>query len=265
MKKGRIDAPIFHLRAHGVTDQGPTRRTNEDRFVIEHDLGLFVLADGMGGHHGGEIAARVAVEAIVECVRRPDGFGPGSEPPSPGRSSSSQPGQLLRSAVRLANERILERASGSVELTGMGTTVVAALIRVGILTVAHVGDSRAYLYKDERLRSLTRDDSWVAAILAENPDADPAAFRHHPMRNVLTSVVGSRAEAEVHVAEQSLFGGEWVVLTTDGVHSVVEDAQLERLLAEGHPPAEVASRIVQAALVHGSSDNCTAVVIQVVQ
>jgi protein phosphatase len=144
----------------------------------------------------------------------------------------------------------------------MGTTVVAALFRKRTLSLVHVGDSRGYLLVDHRLRQLTRDDSWVVAMLDRDPEADPKLLRHHPMRNALTNVVGGGSVPQVHFDEQALQHGAVVALTTDGVHGVLEAGVIERLLCEGADVEQMAENLVKAALAGGSRDNCSAVVAQ---
>jgi protein phosphatase len=147
------------------------------------------------------------------------------------------------------------------EYAGMGTTIVCALVAGGRLAVGHVGDSRLYLCSDGGLRQLTHDDSWMARVLAEEPDTDPSLLRHHPMCHALTNVVGGRAATEVHVVEEQLAGGEVLLLSTDGVHGVLDGRTLDRLLREETVPlSDLAQRIVGTALARGSRDNCTAVV-----
>lgn len=250
------------LRASGATDQGVVRRTNEDCFAIDLEHRLCVIADGMGGHNAGEVAARLAVDSIVDCVHR--ALGP--EPLSFGFDPKiSDAVNLLRAAVQHANTRVLEEATSSDEYAGMGTTVVAALFRDHTLSLVHVGDSRAYLFAEQRLTQLTRDDSWVAAMLDRDPEANAEALRHHPMRNALTNVVGTGPVPEVHVSEQSLPDGALVVLTTDGVHGVLGAGAIERLLREGTDLGQMAENLVKEALESGSRDNCTALVAQLHQ
>ncbi len=245
------------LRAHGVTDKGPTRLINEDCFAIDDRLRLAVVADGMGGHRAGEIAARVAVETILQSVSNEEetpawafGFDP----------ALSSVGNLLRTAVHAANLRVLEASAADDEYDGMGTTVVAAMVRGDRLSVAHVGDSRLYLFAEGSLRQVTHDDSWVASVLAHDPTADPDTLRHHPMRHALTNVVGRRPPADVHVTEEILRGGAWLALTTDGVHGTLDNNWIGRLLEKGREAEDIAARLINEALAHGSRDNCTAVV-----
>ncbi|MGB7218659.1 MAG: protein phosphatase 2C domain-containing protein [Vicinamibacterales bacterium] len=244
------------LRAEGITDKGGVRSTNEDCFVVDEQLRLCVVADGMGGHNAGEVASSLAVEAIVGCIRggRPGEWPFGFDP------SFSEPANLVRTAIQLANEHVLETAGTSDEYSGMGTTIVAALFFDNRVAIGHVGDSRIYRYTSGRLQQMTHDDSWIASIMAKDPTVDPAVLKNHPMRNVLTNVLGARPRTDIHIAEEELGEGDVLLLTTDGVHGVLDDGQLERLLGEGSDPRAVAASIVLAAIGHGSRDNCTAVV-----
>jgi protein phosphatase len=259
-KKGKVKG----LRAFGATDRGRVRAVNEDCFGIEQQLQLCVVADGMGGHNAGEVAARIAVDTVTECVRGT--LFAGDSPESSGRwpygfePSLSKGGNLLRTAIHMANAQVLEASGAVEEYSGMGTTIVAALFRDGRLSIAHVGDSRLYIYDRRGLRLVTADDSWMASVLAQDPQADRAMLMQHPMRNALTNVVGARAGTEVHVTEETLKGGEVVLLTTDGVHATLDDARIEELLNGGKNLEAVAANLIAAALESGSRDNCTAVV-----
>ena len=169
-------------------------------------------------------------------------------------------GNVLRTSILLANVQILEARDSAEHYAGMGTTMVAARVVAGRLSVAHVGDSRLYLFDGQRLRQVTRDDSWVATDAGHDPKADPLLLQHHPMRNALTNVVGARPRTEVHVVEDTLAGGELLLLTTDGVHGVLDDERLERLMRDEENPGQIAEQVVAAALTRGSRDNCTAIV-----
>ena len=244
------------MQAWGISEKGAVRPTNQDRFAIDEELRLCVIADGMGGHNAGEIAAHTAVDAVVDAIRhrlRADW-------PFRVDSSLSDAGNLIRTAIHLANEQVLEEASRSSTYAGMGTTIVAAVVVDGQLSVGHVGDSRLYRLAGGRLRQLTGDDSWMASLMANDPRANVSLLEYHPMRHVLTNVVGSRRHTHVHVIEEPLTVGDRLLLTTDGVHGVLDDRRLERLLAEGTDLAAAASNIVCAAIAQGSHDNCTAVV-----
>ena len=245
------------LRAHGITDKGRVRPINEDCWAFEPSRGLCVVADGMGGHKAGEVAARIAVETIVASVIASE---PDAEWPFGFDPSLSNTGNRLRTAIQLAHLHVLETAVTSDHYAGMGTTIVASIMDGDRLSVAHAGDSRLYLLAGDRLRQLTHDDSWMASMLAQDPAADRGHYERHPMRNALTNVVGARRRAEVHVIEETLSGGELLVLTTDGVHGVLDDERLEQVLLDGKDEREMAEKLVAAALTRGSHDNCTALV-----
>ena len=245
------------LSAHGVTDKGRVRPTNEDCWAFEPSRGLCVVADGMGGHKAGEVAARLAVETIVGFLT---GESAGAGWPFGFDPSLSTSGNRLRTAIQLAHMRILETAVTSDQYSGMGTTIVASIVEGGRLSVGHAGDSRLYVLADDRLRQLTRDDSWMASMLAQDPAADLGRYDQHPMRNALTNVVGARRRTDVHVVEEDLQGGELLLLTTDGVHGVLDDGRIEQLLLDAHDVQGMATSLVAAALARGSRDNCTALV-----
>jgi len=259
------------LRAFGLTDKGRVRPVNEDCFAIQEELGLCVIADGMGGHNAGEVAAHLAVDAIVDVVRQAatsasDGPKASGEDSAIGGwpfgfdPSLSEDGNLLRTAVHVASLHVLEAAGSAHGYAGMGTTIVAARVVDGRLSVAHAGDSRLYVLGPDGLRQATTDDSWLTSKLADDPDANRAVLQHHPLCSVLTNVVGASARTHVHVGEQTLCGGELLLLSTDGVHGVLDDRRLERMMCEHTDPQTIARSVVGAALARGSRDNCTAIV-----
>jgi serine/threonine protein phosphatase PrpC len=245
------------VQAFGVSETGPVRHMNEDCFVSAEDLRLFVVADGMGGHAAGEVAARLAVESIENFIRRshettdfswPYGIDP----------TLSYEANRLKTAVNLANRRINRMAENHDDYLGMGTTVVCALVSHGQLVVAHVGDSRLYLGNDQTLTQLTEDDSWAATVLgSRNGSSAPPATRH-----VLTNVLGARPDTLVHLLERELTGNETLLLCSDGLHgSVPHDTLRDVLLSNQDLPA-VAQSLVTTALEHGSRDNVTALVVR---
>ena len=249
------------LHAFGITDKGLVRATNEDCFCVDEGLGLCVVADGMGGHNAGEVAARIAVDTVSGYVRGAASNRAGAYGPFGANPSLSHDGNLLQTAVHLANMQILEQAVSAKECSGMGTTIVAAFVRGRSLSIAHVGDSRLYLLSQGRLRQLTDDDSWTASVLAQDPGADAAMLQHHPLRHALTNVVGgAHPQTDVHITEATLEAGDVLALTTDGVHGPLDERRIEQILVEGVDAASKAGNLVAAALATGSRDNCTAVV-----
>jgi serine/threonine protein phosphatase PrpC len=167
----------------------------------------------------------------------------------------------LTTAVRLANRKVYAEGSRHAELSGMGTTVVAALVSGDRMTLASVGDSRIYRLRDGNLEQLTRDDTWLASVLGakEAEDADPA----HPLRHVLTSVVGTRDDVKPGAREEQLVAGDTFVLCSDGVHGRLDSASITEVLKGASTPPDQATRLVNEALTRGGSDNATALVIAV--
>jgi protein phosphatase len=223
--------------------------------------GLFIVADGMGGHQAGEVASHLAIEAIRAFLDAsssdrdltwPYGFNPGL----------SFNGNRLVTAIKLANRRVYQAGEEQPSYTGMGTTIVAAIIEQSQLSFCGVGDSRLYLFAGGLLTQLTHDDSWVATVLANEPGVDENTLAHHPMRHVLTNVVGARDETEVEVGERPMKDGELLLLCSDGLHGTLGDDTIQSILAEEGPVEELAERLIVAALDRNASDNVTAVLVK---
>lgn len=231
------------LAASGATHQG-RRASNEDSWLVDLDLGLLIVADGMGGHNAGEVASALAVTVIQDTIR--------------GNGVSPTPDRL-REAVLLANTHILGAASKEPNQAGMGTTVVAVLIEAGRAFYISVGDSRAYLWRDGHLAQLTRDDSWLADAL-EGDEEHSDQFGTHPLRHVLTKVVGLRTDLEVTVGECPFGDGDRFLLCTDGVHGAVPHELLATMAASERPVGDVANSVIRSAIARGSTDNVTAIV-----
>jgi PPM family protein phosphatase len=251
------------VSAHAVSDRGPVRKNNEDSCVVDHDLQVFAVADGMGGHSAGEVASRLAIDALVGFLRRTHGTSEDVSWPYGIDPSRSFDANRLRTAVHLANRRVFRAAESHDDYTGMGTTMVSVLLSGGRAVVASVGDSRAYLFADGQLTRLTRDDTWAATILAhQGAEADPAALAGHPMRHVLTNVLGAREDISSQLGEHELHGGERLLLCSDGLHGVVGDDRLQAILVAAQDEREAADQLVRAALAAGTRDNVTALVVR---
>jgi serine/threonine protein phosphatase PrpC len=246
------------IHAFAATDTGPVRKNNEDSCAVEDDLQVYVVADGMGGHSAGEVASRLAVEALVGFMRRSHEDPDVTWPYGLDRELSFH-GNRLRTAINLANRRIFRAAEGHDDYTGMGTTIVCALIADKRLVIGHVGDSRLYLLNGTSLKQLTQDDTWAAAVM---PGADAALLTQHPMRHVLTNVLGAREKTEAHVSEHELAGGETLLLCSDGLYGALGDDDLLAIMKGMSSPQEVAGRLVQAAIDGGTRDNVTALVVR---
>lgn len=249
----------MELTVGSRTDTGP-RKMNQDRLGWWPELGLFVVADGMGGHNAGEVASELAVEAIHRFIAD-SAAGADVTWPFGLEVARSIDFNRLTTAVRLANRKVYAEGSRRAELSGMGTTVVAALVSGDRVTVASVGDSRIYRLRDGSLEQLTRDDTWLASMLGEKEaeDADPA----HPLRHVLTSVVGTRDDVKPGAREEQLIPGDTFLLCSDGVHGRLDAASITEVLREAPTATDQAARLVDEALTRGGTDNATALVIAV--
>lgn len=249
------------LTAYGVTHPGRVRPNNEDALLWEVSAGLFVVADGMGGHQAGEVASKMAVDTVrsfLEASRGdhdltwPFGFDP----------ALSMNANRLVTAVRLANRKVFQAGEDKADLAGMGTTIVVALIDDGVLTFCGVGDSRIYLLSGRTLHQITHDDSWVATVLARDPEFDRSQLAQHPMRHVLTNVLGAREDTEVEVGERPLAADEQLLLCSDGLYGGLDDAALQILVTSPGTLEELGERLVAAALERGGNDNITAVLVR---
>lgn len=232
------------LAAHGVTHSG-RRPTNEDSMLVDPGLGLFVVADGMGGHNAGEIASALAVRTIRDFVADEPDVNPSA----------------MATCLRLANDEILTTAEARREYEGMGTTVVAAVAKGDRLLFGSVGDSRLYLWRRGSLTQLTQDDSWVNRVLAADAPS-VASVQEHPLRHVLTKVVGVRTDLDPSVGDCRLETGDTLILCTDGLHGTVGDAAIARTIDERTGVDAIAQKLVDQALAGGATDNVTVVVVR---
>jgi protein phosphatase len=205
------------------------------------------------------VASQLAIEALIDQVAA--SRQPGFAWPFGRDSGRDDAANELAHAVRAANARVVDAADRDPDLSGMGTTLTALAIGPGGVAIASVGDSRGYLVRDGEVRQLTHDDTWLASVLGREA-AQGAAARSHPMRHVLTSIVGTRDVQEPEVVSIEARPGDVFVLTTDGLHNVVDDETIGRLAVAGGLE-DAAARLVEAALARRTTDNATAVVIRV--
>ncbi|MFN8644409.1 MAG: protein phosphatase 2C domain-containing protein [Candidatus Binatia bacterium] len=244
------------MTAAGATDTGPVRTANEDCWHADPARGLFVVADGMGGHQAGEVASQLAVAEVVADL---SASAAESFTWPHGRHEGPRAAARIRHALHRANEAVFAAGAADPALVGMGTTLTVLLLEGASAVVGSVGDSRAYLVRGDDVTLLTHDDTWLASVLGRD-GAREAAARAHPMRHVLTSVIGARAAGEPEVVEVSTRAGDILVLASDGLHNVVDDARLGALVRD--VPAEVgARRLLDDALSRGTTDNVTVVVV----
>ncbi len=245
------------------TDPGLRRTSNEDSYSNRPDVGLFVVADGMGGHVAGEVASRVAVEAISAFIEETAGADKNRTWPFPFEPTLSLEANRLKAAFRLANRRIAAAIADSQDLRGMATTASAMLVGRTQACVAHVGDSRVYVFRNGELAQITRDHSWVEEQVRAGTMTATAA-RQHPWRNVVTRALSGGDDPEVDVVEVTPAAGERYLLCSDGLFSVVPDPRIAEVLGDARLSlGEMCDRLIEAANAAGGPDNITTLILQV--
>lgn len=248
------------IEAHGLSDVGRKRTRNEDCFLINEDLNLYVIADGMGGHSGGEFASKMAISTIEEILQ-----GITSDPEatviSGVNTDEADFGDRLRYAIEVASSRIYDRALYDSALKGMGTTTVASLFHEGYVYVANVGDSRAYLFHANKIKQVTKDHSLVSEQVRAGYISQKEV-KGHKLRNIITRSVGYQEEVEIDVQKFDLHMGDKVLLCSDGLSNMVEDRDIEKIVA-GSPIKEACKKLIDLANKNGGEDNITVLLMEV--
>jgi len=244
------------------TDVGRVRDNNEDAYRIEPSLGLYVISDGMGGEAHGELASNLAVDTIIEHCKASldDPAATSYGDPRPELSSRTN---RLAGAVYLANRRIYDAGERNLEQRGMGATVVAAWMEDMRLSLAHVGDSRAYLFRTGALEQLTADHSLVAEQVRQGL-ITPQQAESSELQNVLTRALGPHDEIGIDADEHMLIPGDTILLCTDGVSRMVTDEEIGSTLMISTSAQQAADRLIELANENGGVDNSTAIVIRMI-
>ena len=232
----------------GVTHVGRVRKNNEDAFKVERDLSLAIVADGMGGAACGEVASEITVNMIVEYVRHP------AEEDLPEE-------QVLKEAIRLANQKVYDTSQDRKDCSGMGSTVVLASWRDGKLWIANVGDSRGYLLRGGEFKQLSYDQN-LANELRMNLGLTEEQISHYPHRNVLTMAIGTTREVLVRLQEETLEPGDLVLLCSDGLYGPAGEAKIKEIISGGGDLSGMCDRLVTVALEGGGPDNITVVLLR---
>lgn len=242
---------------------GVRRPSNEDSYRARPDLGLFVVADGMGGHVAGEVASRMAVDTIEQFVAETAEATRDRTWPVPFDPTISLDANRLRTAFRLANDRLAQEMAARGELRGMATTASGVLLREGhVPVVAHVGDSRVYRWRAGRLERITVDHSWVEEQVRAGV-FDARTARIHPWRNVVTRALAGGDDLDVDVAEVPVAAGDRFLLCSDGLSSVVADERLAEVLGGERDLEAACARLVDLANSAGGPDNITVVALEI--
>jgi protein phosphatase len=239
-----------HITCAGRSDVGIIRSGNEDNYLMVPDRGIFVVADGMGGHAAGEVASEMAVRFVARELGSLKGL------------SDEQVADRMRTAIRAANGAIFQRTLTEHDKRGMGTTVTAMVLYAARFLIGQVGDSRAYLYRGGRLMQLTKDHSYVQ----EQVDAGyltPEQARSHPYSNVITRCVGANSDVMPDIYVGTVQPRDRFLLASDGLTGMLEDQQLAELFARDGLPQEQVDELIAEANRHGGLDNITAVIVRI--
>jgi protein phosphatase len=234
----------------GDTHVGVVRSGNEDNFLLDFKHGVFIVADGMGGHAAGEVASEMAVDIIAREVGSLKGL------------SDADTFERLRYAIRSANQAIFERTLAEADKRGMGTTTTVLVLSAKRYLIGQVGDSRAYLLRNGELLQLTKDHSYVQ----EQVDAGlltAEQARTHPYSNVITRCVGANEDVVPDVYFGGLERNDLILLASDGLTGMLEDDQLARILQSGSPPDVLVNRMIAEANRRGGLDNITAIIVRI--
>lgn len=238
------------IEAFGASDPGCVRPNNEDSFLVAPESGLYIVADGMGGAQAGEYASRMAVDVMREAVQA-----------CCNGACGPMNAVALEEAVQQTNDKVHQAATGNPDRQGMGTTLVAAVEHNGELLIASVGDSRAYRFLNGRLEPITEDQSWVNEV-GRKIGLDDEALRTHRMRNVLTMAIGVSKQLRVNSYRVALEPGAEFLLSSDGLHGVLTDAEIEHILSSGGSLEARSRALIAATRDKGAPDNVTVVLLR---
>ena len=233
------------LEAFGASDPGCVRSNNEDYFLVIPAIGLYLVADGMGGAQAGEHASRLAAETIQQAVTL----------------NKAMDSDGLVVAFGRANQRVMDAASANPEMDGMGTTLVVALESKGELLIASVGDSRVYTFENGILNAVTEDQTWVNEV-GRRLGIDEENLKSHPMRHVLTMAIGVSENLRVHTYRIKPTPGMLILLSSDGLHGVVDDEEIKKGLASDGSLEAKSKDLIASARSHGGPDNITVVLLR---
>lgn len=249
----------MHFQAEAQTDTGHKRTQNQDSFVAIPELGLFLVADGMGGHRGGEIASAMATEIITQAIQNAQ------------QTPDWQPAHIIQNAITQANQKIFDRSSQEPSLRGMGTTTTAALFKGDRLVIGHVGDSRIYLFcpgndqEPPQLWQLTRDHSLIQEKLRARI-ITRAEAEADPMKNVITRSVGFEPQVNVEIYEKKVTPGEIFLMCSDGLSGMIPDSSLTQILqkhlVEEKNSKNTVQKLIEIANANGGDDNISVILIE---
>ncbi|NIS60052.1 MAG: Stp1/IreP family PP2C-type Ser/Thr phosphatase [Proteobacteria bacterium] len=246
----------FHFKIGAMTDVGKVRAINEDNFTVEENLGLYVVADGLGGQNAGEVASKMAIETIKSYLND-------EKNPLVGeyREEFSENSNRMLSGIRLINSAIYEAGQRNSEQRGMGTTISSVFINDNVMSLTHVGDSRIYRIRGGRLERLTVDHSVVEEQLKRGLITEDEAAESK-YRNVITRALGAEETIEIDIDEEVLLDRDKILLCTDGLTNMVRDEEiLQMILRNGDDPQKACEGLVDVANGRGGMDNITVILL----
>lgn len=239
------------LKTFSITDIGKRRKLNQDyvytsEMPVGHLPNLFLVADGMGGHNAGDYASKYTIETIVDVV---------------GQSKEGSPVSVFEKAIKEANTQIRRKAQEEPELSGMGTTVVAATVSGNRLCVANVGDSRLYIINDREIKQITRDHSLVEEMVRMGGLKRELA-RTHPDKNIITRAIGALDDVDVDFFELNLNKDDVILMCSDGLSNMIEDEEIRMIMQGQRDIVEKAESLIKAANNNGGKDNIAVVIVE---
>ena len=240
------------MQVFAKTDIGRERKLNEDYYYAakpDDKIKLFILADGMGGYNGGEVASKMAVEKAKTYIEK--NFNKNKE-------SKEKIEQLLKDAVRYSNEEVYKKSVSKKELQGMGTTLDICLIYNSKIYIAHIGDSRVYRIRKDFIRKITRDDSYVQTLIEDGKITKEEAF-NHPKKNMITKALGCTPEVEPEIYTKTFIKNDIILMTSDGLTNMVKEEEIKNIIKNDKENS--AESLVQKANENGGYDNITVVII----
>ena len=250
------------VSSYGATDVGRRRQSNEDAFLVDDEVGLYVVADGMGGHAGGGTASRIAVETIDRELRSARDQGENPFKAETNLQDSPLP-EYLRSAVERACIEIFKAAQDDPRLNGMGTTVISLLVRGNHALFAHVGDSRAYLVRGDLIQQISEDHSLVNEQIKAGM-ITPDEAKHSRYKNIITRSVGFEEEVQVDVMGLLTEPNDAFILCSDGLANLVDDKEIREVISGSADIKDVPKKLIDLANERGGDDNITVICVKTV-
>lgn len=238
------------------TDIGNYRETNQDAYFVsdKQEIPLFIISDGMGGHKAGEVASKMAIDIIKEEI---------FDEVDAEKIEENKLINLIKKAIETANIEIFNTSKRKEEYSGMGTTVTMAYVLKNKVFIGQIGDSRAYLFRGDKLIQLTEDHSLVAELLKKGSITKEEAERH-PQKNIITRAVGTENTIDIDVVVEELYREDIILLCTDGLTNMVEDNQIKRILLKEKDVQTTCNELVDLANKNGGFDNITVIAVKIV-